>query len=85
MPYDALIEVMARKMYERPWPGGQKRPWDDESEGVRNRYRSMCYAAWPLVVGFVAEWLDRYDNRHDVVEMGVIDRWREEMHDGRDD
>lgn len=35
-------------------------------------------AAWPLIVEFVAAWMDHYDVRHQTVE-AVIARWREEM------
>lgn len=57
----ALIEDVARKMHDRPWPGGHKAEWDDEPEGVQNRYRSMAYAAWPLIVDFFADWIERYE------------------------
>lgn len=70
---DRLADLYADG-YEEGFRDGQEDPplTDEQREEV------MASATRDMVE-FVAAWLERYENRHAVVEQGVIERWREEM------
>lgn len=82
MSRQELIERMAKDEYTRlcaPYPVG--RSWDQMSEGDREYFRRKVSTHLPVIVTFVADWLDglRRDSFSDDEANIAVRRWCEEM------
>jgi hypothetical protein len=86
MTKDELIEVLARRRFEDTYPDTES--WEAIRPVERAMFRNRVGDDWPLIVDFVAEWMNRHycvvpDGRGQTTSAAV--QWREEMGDAGHD
>jgi hypothetical protein len=77
MTKDELIEKLAVKLYDA-FDSEDDRTFEELPTHTQQDYRSCARGLWPLIVEFVARWLD--DASPDDFAYGIPEKvWREEM------
>jgi hypothetical protein len=77
MAKDDVIEALAKARFEGFNPGAEA--WEEIRPVEQTMFRDMVREDWPLIVEFVAEWINDYWGIESVEATAEARQWEKDM------